>query len=67
MEPVRHESVFEVVMPDRREMEILRISQINPLLVVKSLAKDQSGRSVEYVISRIRGDIGSVAVNFSEG
>lgn len=64
VEPVRHESVFEVLMPGRREMELLRTSHINPLLVVKSVAKDQSGQGVEYVISRIRGDIGSVAVNF---
>lgn len=64
IEPSRYESVFEVAMPDCREQDLLQISQKNPLLLVKSLAKDQHFNTVEYVISRMRGDIGSISINF---
>lgn len=66
IEPSRHESVFEVGMPDTREQDLLQISMKNPLLLVKSLAKDQKGTPVEYVVSRIRGDLGSISINFFE-
>ena len=64
VEPVRHESLFEAGLPDKQEMEHLQISQRNPLLVVRSLSCDQQGRAVEYVVSRIRGDLGCLSVRF---
>lgn len=64
VEPVRHESLFEVSLPDAREMQQLQISSRNPLLLVRSLSCDQQQRPVEYVVSRMRGDIGCLSVNF---
>lgn len=64
VDPVRHESVFEVRMPDRHESEMLQISANNPLLLIRSLSCDQQRHPVEYVVSRMRGDMGCLFVNF---
>ena len=64
VEASRCESVFETVMPDERDMHLLQIPSSVPLLLVRSSARDQNGSIVEYCETRMRGDIGSVVVNF---
>lgn len=64
IEPSRSESVFETVMPDERDMRLLRIAATVPLLLVRSIARDQHGGIVEYCETRMRGDIGSMVINF---
>ena len=64
IEPIRHESLFEVALPDAREMQLLQISSRNPLLLVRSISCDQKRQPVEYVMTRMRGDIGCLSVNF---
>lgn len=66
VEPVRHESLFEVSLPNVRESELLQISSRNPFLLVRSLSCDQNRQPVEYVVTRIRGDLGCLSVNFIE-
>jgi phosphonate metabolism transcriptional regulator PhnF len=64
IEPNRTESVFEAVMPEDRDMQFLRIEPGVPLLLVRSIVHDQYGSTVEYCETRMRGDIGSMLVNF---
>ncbi len=66
VEVTRISSVFEVTMPESPDMETLQISPQIPLLIVKSIAKDQNGEIVEYCITKFRGDICSLAVDFNE-
>jgi len=65
VEATRASSSFEVSMPENSYMDILRISSKIPLLVVKSIAKDRNGEVVEYCITKFRGDICSIAVDFN--
>lgn len=65
VEATRTSSSFEVSMPENPDMAILRISPKIPLLVVKSTAKDQNREVVEYCITKFRGDICSIAVDFN--
>ncbi|MCL4476200.1 MAG: phosphonate metabolism transcriptional regulator PhnF [Nitrospirae bacterium] len=65
VEATRTSSSFEVSMPENSYMDILQISPKIPLLVVKSIAKDQNGEFVEYCITKFRGDICSIAVDFN--
>lgn len=65
VEATRISSVFEVTMPESPDMDILQISPKIPLLIVKSIAKDQNGEIVEYCITKFRGDIFSLVVNFN--
>jgi phosphonate metabolism transcriptional regulator PhnF len=65
VEATRTSSTFEVSMPENSDMDILQISPKIPLLVVKSAAKDQNGEAVEYCITKFRGDICSIAVDFN--
>ncbi len=62
---MRTSSTFEVSMPENTDMDILQISPKIPLLVVKSTAKDQNREVVEYCITKFRGDICSIAVDFN--
>jgi phosphonate metabolism transcriptional regulator PhnF len=64
IEPSRSESVFETVMPDERDMRLLQIAPGVPLLLVRSTARDQYGDICEYCETRMRGDIGSMVVDF---
>ena len=64
IEPNRTESIFEAVMPEERDMQFLRIKPCVPLLLVRSIVHDQNGSIVEYCETRMRGDIGSMSVNF---
>ncbi len=65
VEAMRTSSTFEVSMPENTDMDILQISPKIPLLVVKSTAKDQNREVVEYCITKFRGDICSIAVDFN--
>lgn len=65
VEATRASSTFEVSMPETSDMDILQISPKIPLLVVKSIAKDQDGGYVEYCITKFRGDICSISVDFN--
>lgn len=65
IEATRTSSSFEVSMPENSDMDILQISLKIPLLVVKSTAKDQNREVVEYYITKFRGDICSIAVDFN--
>jgi phosphonate metabolism transcriptional regulator PhnF len=64
VEPSRAESVFETVMPEGEDVRLLQIANEVPLLVSRSIAKDQYGNVIEYCETRMRGDIGSVVINF---
>lgn len=64
VEPVRRNSLIEVILPDCREMELLQISARHPLLLVRSFASDENKVPVEYVITRTRGDIGCLSIDF---
>lgn len=66
VEASRDSSVFEVTMPGDREVGLMMVPRNVPLLVVKSLATDQQGEPVEYCVSRMRGDLGSISIEFSE-
>jgi phosphonate metabolism transcriptional regulator PhnF len=64
VEPTRSESIFEAVIPEERDMRLLQIGPGVPLLLVRSLSRDQQGSIVEYCVTRMRGDIGSMVINF---
>ncbi|HKK01495.1 MAG TPA: GntR family transcriptional regulator, partial [Desulfuromonadales bacterium] len=64
VEASRQSSVFEVALPEDRDVELLQIPRSIPLLVARSLATDAEGQPVEDCVSRMRGDLGSVAVDF---
>lgn len=66
IEATRKSSAFEVSMPDDKDMEILQISPKTPLLVVKSLSESQYGDIVEYCVSKFRGDLCSITVDFND-
>lgn len=66
IEASRTSSRFEVAIPDDKDMEILQISPKTPLLVVKSLSESQDGDIVEYCVSRFRGDLCSITVDFND-
>ena len=66
VEARRVSSTFEVEMPEKADLEILRLSPGIPLLIVKSLAKDQQGKVVEFCSSRFRGDFCSLTIDFNE-
>ncbi|MBN2792955.1 MAG: phosphonate metabolism transcriptional regulator PhnF [Desulfuromonadales bacterium] len=65
-EPQRRESIIETRLPDNREVQWLRTSPRQPLLVIKSLAVDQTLQPVEYVVTRTRGDLGCLAIDFTQ-
>lgn len=65
VEATRTSSSFEVSMPENSYMDILRISPKIPLLVVKSIAKDQNGEVVEHCVTKFRGDMCSISVEFN--
>jgi phosphonate metabolism transcriptional regulator PhnF len=64
IEAHRSESIFETVMPNDREIHHFGISPSVPLMLVRSVARDQVGCVVEYCVTRMRGDIGRMVVNF---
>ena len=51
---------------DDRDMESLQISPETPLLVVKSLSESPDGEIVEYCLSKFRGDLCSITVDFND-
>jgi len=46
-------------------MDILKISQKVPILIVKSISEDEAGDVVEYCITKFRGDMCSISVGFN--
>lgn len=66
VEPSRQESVIEAKLPKTKEVQLLQIPTRQPLLVSKSLACDQDLAPVEYVVTRTRGDLGSLSINFNK-
>ena len=67
VEARRVSSTFEVGMPESADTEILRISPNVPLLIVKSVAKDQHGAVAEFCSSKFRGDFCTITLDFDEG
>lgn len=65
LQPSRLYSEFEVSLPGNHEMTLFEISNKTPLLIVKSLAVDQRGEPVEYCLTKFRGDICTVYLNFN--
>lgn len=65
VDALRKSSTFEVSMPEGSDMDILKISQKVPVLIVKSISKGEAGDMVEYCITKFRGDICSIAVDFN--
>jgi len=66
IEASRKSSTFEVCMPNDQDMEILEISPKTPLLVVASLSESQNGDIVEYCLTKFRGDLCSITVDFND-
>ncbi|MDT8421956.1 MAG: phosphonate metabolism transcriptional regulator PhnF [Desulfuromonadales bacterium] len=66
IEVSRQSSIFEVTLPETRDAELLQIPLNVPLLTTRSLAVDQTLQPVEYCVSHMRGDMGSIMVDFSE-
>jgi len=65
VDAVRKSSTFEVSMPEGSDMDILKISQKVPILIVKSISEDEAGDVVEYCITKFRGDMCSISVGFN--
>ncbi|MCL4475004.1 MAG: phosphonate metabolism transcriptional regulator PhnF [Nitrospirae bacterium] len=65
VDATRASSTFEVSMPESSDMDMLNISPKVPMLAVKSISKDQKGGMVEYCITKFRGDMCSVSVDFN--
>lgn len=65
VDPQRQESLIEVVLPNTREQRLLQTAERQPLLLIRSLAVDQQQRPVEYVVTRTRGDLGCLAIDFN--
>lgn len=61
----RTASTFEAALPGSSDMDVLRISPKAPLLIVKSTSKSPAGEIVEYCITRFRGDLCSMTVDFN--
>lgn len=64
--PQRQESLIETRLPDNREMQWLHTSPRQPLLVIKSVAVDEHFQPVEYVVTRTRGDLGCLSIDFTQ-
>lgn len=65
VEATRTSSSFVVSLPESVDMDLLNISPKVPILIVKSISKDQKGAIVEYCISRLRGDLCSLTMDFN--
>jgi len=65
VEAMRTSSSFEVSLPESSDMDVLNISPKVPILIVKSISKDQKGNVVEYCITKFRGDMCSISVDFN--
>ncbi len=65
IEAMRASSSFEVSLPESSDMDMLQISSKVPVLIVKSTSKNSKGDIVEYCITRFRGDLCSITVNFN--
>lgn len=65
VDATRASSTFEVSMPESPDMDILNLSPKAPILIVKSISKDQKGCVVEYCITKFRGDMCSISVDFN--
>lgn len=66
VEVTRAFSTFEVSLPEDSDVQLLNITPTIPILIVKSTAKDQNGQVVEYCITKFRGDMCSILVNFND-
>lgn len=66
IDPQRSESLIETRLPKKDELHHLRCSPKQPLLIVKSVACDSAGARVEYVVTRTRGDLGCLAIDFDQ-
>lgn len=64
IEPIRLSSEFEVSMPVTQEMKILGVSNKTPLLTVKSLVADRNEKPIEYCITKFRGDLCTIYMDF---
>lgn len=65
IEPIRLLSEFEVSLPGNHEIKLLGISNRTPLLTIKSLVADSEEKPIEYCISKFRGDICTISLNFN--
>lgn len=65
VDATRASSTFEVSVPESPDMDILNLSPKAPILIVKSISKDQKGGVVEHCITKFRGDMCSISVDFN--
>lgn len=65
VEATRASSTFEVSTAERSDIDILQISPRVPLLIVKSISKSQHGEIAEYCITKFRGDLCNITVDFN--
>ncbi len=66
VDPQRRESQIETRLPDSDEMCLLQCSARQPLLIINSVATDMQHRPIEYVQTRTRGDLGTLAIDFRQ-
>lgn len=66
VEPLRQDSLIETRLPFNKEVQLLQISTRQPLLIIQSLACDEKLSPVEYVVTRTRGDLGSLSIAFNK-
>jgi len=57
---------FSSLLSSSEHRKLLGISKNSPILVAKTISKDQNGFLVEYGVSYFRGDICSVKINLIE-
>jgi phosphonate metabolism transcriptional regulator PhnF len=68
VEATRISSTFEVSLAEQSDMDILQIPPRVPLLIITSISKSQHGEIAEYCITKVRGDLCKITVDFdSEG
>lgn len=63
IELIRLKSTLTAVMPEAEDLALLNVPQHQPVLRVKSINVDKlSGKAMEYVITRFRGDLAEIIV-----
>lgn len=65
IEPIRLSSELEVSLPTNQEMALLGVSNKTPLLIVRSLVSDKDENIIEYCITKFRGDLCTIYMDFS--
>jgi DNA-binding GntR family transcriptional regulator len=67
LEPIRNHSELEIVLSDKKTMQLLQMQNNLPLIKIASTSLDKkSGRIIEYVESYFRSDLVKISIDFSK-